>query len=121
MKETTVSVIGLGFVGLSIAVTNAIKGIKTIGVDINEQKINNLKKCKIDFFEPGLDKKLKKSISSKNILFTQNIHDAIINSDITFLSVGTPPKKSGDVDLKFINNALKQIFRSLQNKKNIIY
>jgi len=117
MKETTVSVIGLGFVGLSIAVTNAIKGIKTIGVDINEQKINNLKKCKIDFFEPGLDKKLKKSISSKNILFTQNIHDAIINSDITFLSVGTPPKKSGDVDLKFINNALKQIFRSLQNKK----
>ena len=112
-----ISVIGLGFVGLSLAVTNATKGFKTIGVDINDLKINDLKKGKPGFFEPQLNKKLKDAINSNNISFTSNFHDAINNSDITFLTVGTPPNKTGNNDLKFIKNASNQIFNELKTKK----
>jgi len=112
-----ISIIGLGFVGLSLAVTNATKGFKTIGVDNNDIKINNLKKGKPDFFEPQLNKKLNDAIKSKNILFTNNFHDAINNSDITFLTVGTPSNKTGNIDLKFIKNASNQIFNELKTKK----
>ena len=72
-----ISVIGLGFVGLPLAVTNAKKKFKTIGVDNNETKIFNLKKSKIDFFEPQLDLMLKSAINSKYIEFTTNINEAI--------------------------------------------
>ena len=53
-KKLRVSVIGLGFVGLSIALVNSKKGFTTIGVDVNKEKIRNLKKVIPDFFEPGI-------------------------------------------------------------------
>ena len=64
-----ISVIGLGFVGLTLAVTSAQKGFFTIGVDNKKEKINNLNKGKADFFEPDLTKYLKNSLKSKKIQF----------------------------------------------------
>ena len=116
MNKPKISVIGLGFVGLSLVVTNAKKGFKTIGIDINELKIKNLQKGRPYFFEPNLEKLLNSTIKSKTINFTTDMN-AILDSDITFLTVGTPSKKSGKIDLSFIKNASKKIYQVLKNKK----
>lgn len=116
MNKPKISVIGLGFVGLSLAITNAKKGFKTIGIDINELKIKNLQKGRPYFFEPNLEKLLSSAIKSKTINFTTDMN-AILDSDITFLTVGTPSKKSGKIDLSFIENASKKIYQVLKNKK----
>ena len=108
LHKENISIIGLGFVGLSIAVVNASKGFHTYGIDIDTTKIKNLEKGKVSFFEPQLEKYLKSSLSSKKIEFSNDFMK-ILDSDITFLTVGTPPKKSGDVDLSSIKSALSKI------------
>lgn len=116
-SKNKISVVGLGFVGLSLAVTNANKGFPTIGVDIKNEKISNLKKGIPDFFEPKLDKMLKEAIEKKKIQFTTKLDYAIKNSNITFLTVGTPLKKNNTIDLSFTKNAIKKIFLAVKNKK----
>ena len=118
MKKIRISVVGLGFVGLSLAVVNAVRGFHTIGVDIDEKKIHNLKSGKPDIFEHNLEKYLKKSIKSKNLEFTTNLRNAITNSDLTFLTVGTPSTSSGTINLDFIKKATKQIHTILQEKSS---
>lgn len=117
MKKLNISVIGLGFVGLSLSVTNAKRGFMTIGVDINEKKINNLKKGIPDFFEPKLKDMLKNGLSSGLLEFTNDIEKAILGTDLTFLTVGTPPTKNGEIDLLQIKKVLIKISQVLQKKK----
>ena len=115
-QRIKISIIGLGFVGLSLAVTNAIRGFPTVGIDNNKSKIENLKLGKPDFFEPKLQSLLNSSLKSKKIKFSTYI-SSIRNSDITFLTVGTPSKKSGKIELLYIKKATKQIYKILRNKK----
>ena len=117
-SKDRISVIGLGFVGLSLATTNARMGFDTIGVDIDSKKIDDLKACRPDFFEPGMDAMLRNSIKQKKIHFTTDLNYAIQNSDITFLTVGTPLKSNNnEVDLSYVKNAVDQIALSLKDKK----
>jgi UDPglucose 6-dehydrogenase len=118
MKEMKkISVVGLGFVGLTLAVTNAQKGFSTIGVDNNKEKINSLNKGKADFFEPHLDKYLKNSLKSKKIQFTCDVKKAILETDITFVTVGTPPLKSGKQNLCYIKKSITEIKNIISKKK----
>ena len=117
LPKKKISVVGLGFVGLSIAVVNASKGFYTFGIDADIKKVKNLKEGNIDFFEPQIEKYLKRSVKSRNIEFT-NQFQKILESDITFLVVGTPSKKSGEINLSHIKNALKEISKVLQKKQN---
>jgi len=112
-----ISVVGLGFVGLSLAVTNASQRFPTVGIDINKSKIENLKLGNPTFYEPQLKKILNSSLKSNKIRFTTNLN-AIVDSDITFLTVGTPSKKSGKMELSYIKNAIKKINKILQKKKS---
>lgn len=111
-----ISVIGLGFVGLPLAVSNARAGFYTIGVDIDRKKVARLNESVPDFFEPGMDAMLKDTMRQKKILFTTDLDYAIRNSDVTFLAVGTPPKDDY-VDLSHVKSAITQIALSLNNKK----
>ncbi len=111
-----ISVVGLGFVGLSLAVTNANKGLFTIGVDINQTKINNLKKGIPDFYEPKLQQMLIDAIKKNKIEFSTNVN-SIKDTDLTFLTVGTPSKKSGEINLSYIKKALNEINTILQIKE----
>lgn len=116
MKTFNISVVGLGFVGLTLAVVNAKKGFKTIGIDVNKKKLDRLEKGQPDFFEPKLDKYLKKSLKQKKIEFT-NDFNKILKTDITFVTVGTPSSNQGKIDLTYIKNASKQIAKILKKKK----
>ena len=116
MKKQKISVVGLGFVGLTLAAVNAKKGFSTIGIDINQKKIKNLKNGIPDFFEPKLEKILNESIKKEKLVFSQDF-ESILKTDITFVTVGTPSSNNGNIELKYLNNAIKNIIKTLKNKK----
>ena len=116
MKKEKISIIGLGFVGLTLAAVNAKKGFETIGIDTNLKKIEKNNKGESDFYEPELEKILKKAIKDKKIKFTNNLKE-ILKTDITFLTVGTPPTKKGEIDLSYVKQAISSIIKILKTKK----
>jgi UDPglucose 6-dehydrogenase len=116
MKKPKISVVGLGFVGLTLAVVNAKKGFLTIGIDIDSKKIEDFSSGKPDFFEPKLIEFLQNSIKRKTIQFTTDFN-TISKTDITFLTVGTPSSKDGRINLNHVNAAINEIIKVLKKKK----
>ena len=116
MKKPKISVVGLGFVGLTLAVVNAKKGFDTIAIDIDDEKLMKNEKGLSDFFEPKLEKFLKESIKEKKIKFTSNFGE-ILKTDITFVTVGTPSSNNGRINLSFMENAISSIVKILKTKK----
>ena len=115
MKKFKISVIGLGFVGLSLAVINAKKGFETIGIDSDKGKLKNLQNGKTDFYEPNLSKFLKESLKGNKISFTEDFHN-VLKTDITFITVGTPSTKDGRIDLTSLNKVISDLYNILKNK-----
>ena len=111
----SISIIGCGFVGLSLAVVAASKGVNVFAVDIDNEKIENLKKAEAPFHEPKFNQMLNDFFSK--ITFTTEYEEAIKNSQITFLTVGTPSNKDGSANLEFVKSAVKNIGRCLKEKK----
>jgi UDPglucose 6-dehydrogenase len=116
MQRQKISVIGLGFVGLSLAVVNASKGFNTIAIDINKEKIQKLKSGMADFYEPNLENYLRDSIKTEKIQFTDNL-SSVLKTDITFLTVGTPSEKNGGINLSYLKKASVDLANILRNKK----
>lgn len=116
MKKQKISIIGLGFVGLTLTVVSAQKGFKTIGIDNDNEKLKALECGKLDFFEPNVKNYLKKAIRERKIIFSSNIKE-ILKTDITFVTVGTPSTSYGKIDLSHINNITKHLNKVLEQKK----
>ena len=96
---------------------NASRGFDTVGVDVDAEKINSLRGGKSYIAEPGLDELLKGALESNRIYFTTDHDHAVRNSDVTFLTVGTPLKANGEVDLSYVLDAVRTIARPLREKK----
>ena len=111
-----VSVIGTGYVGLVTGATLADLGNQVVCLDILEEKINMLNSGKSPIYEPGLDELLKKGLKNKNLSGSTEIEQNVRNSDITFICVGTPSDKNGNIDLSYIKSASSAIGRSLRDK-----
>jgi len=110
------SIFGLGYVGLCTAVSFAKKGFHTIGIDINKEKINLIKKGRIPIYEPGLEIALRKSLNQSTLTLTINTKDAITNSDISFITVGTPNQQNGKIELKYVRSVSADIGNALKEK-----
>jgi len=114
-----VSIIGLGFVGLSLTSVLSSKGMNVNGIDIDIKKCEKIKKGISPFFEPGLEKELK--IGLKKKLKINHDISLIKNSDVVFVTVGTPQRVNGSIELTMIKNSIKEIAKILANtKKNPI-
>jgi len=114
-----VSIIGLGFVGLSLTSVLSSKGMNVNGIDIDIKKCEIIKKGISPFFEPGLEKELK--IGLKKKLKINHDISLIKNSDVVFVTVGTPQRANGSIELTMIKNSIKEIAKILANtKKNPI-
>ena len=97
-----ITIIGSGYVGLVSGACFSEVGIDVQCVDIDRNKIENLKKGIIPIYEPGLEEMITRNIDKGRLHFTTNISDAIKSSDIVFISVGTPPDEDGTADLKYV-------------------
>ena len=112
--------IGTGYVGLVSGTCFADIGNQVYCVDKDISKINKLNSGISPIYEPGLDELIQKNFKAKRLIFTTDLKEAIKNSDIIFICVGTPNKKGSlNVDLSFVYKCVKEIY-FFTNKKKII-
>lgn len=97
-----VSVIGTGYVGLVTGTCLADYGNDVYCVDVDAGKIDNLKKGIISIYEPGLDVMVQTNYEAGRLKFTTDIREALINSNICFIAVGTPMGEDGNADLQYV-------------------
>ena len=110
-----IAVIGLGFVGLALSSVLASKGITTIGIDSDRKKCSRIAKGMPTFFEPNLEKTLKKALKEKLII--TNKLSSINNCDFIFVTVGTPQKKNGEIDLSFLKSVVSSVGKLISKNK----
>ena len=111
-------VAGTGYVGLVTAVCLAEKGHNVTCVDVDEKKIGLMKQGKSPIFEKDLEKLMKKN--QDRLEYTTDYKKAYKNPDVIFIGVGTPEKKDGSADLRFVYSVAKQIIQSLQKDTTIV-
>ncbi|HEX9430031.1 MAG TPA: UDP-glucose/GDP-mannose dehydrogenase family protein [Candidatus Bathyarchaeia archaeon] len=114
-QKPAVSVVGMGYVGLCTAAAFASRGIRTIGIDIDEGRVEQIRRGKAPLHEPQLDTMLKKAVKKKLLDATSEISVAA-NTNTTFLTVGTPSQPDGSTDLSHIKNATEDLGNALSDK-----
>jgi UDPglucose 6-dehydrogenase len=116
-----ITVLGLGFVGLTTALGFSEKGFKVYGHDIDKDKLNSIKNKKIPFFEEGLQSVLNMNLG-KTLILVNEVKDAIKNSIVIFLCVGTPSDDTGGASLDYIKSAIDSILKEVSpsDKKIIV-
>lgn len=106
----------MGFVGLVTASCFADRGFKVIGSTLDEEAVKLINQGLSPFYERELDPILKRAVQNGNLKATLSNEEAVLNSDISFISVGTPMREDKSIDLSYIENSSKEIGRALKNK-----
>ena len=114
------TVIGTGYVGLVTGTCFAEMGNKVYCVDIDEEKIANLKKGIIPIYEPHLATMVIDNQDKNNLFFTSNLNEALDDSNIIFIAVGTPQADDGSVNLNFVYTVAKQIAENISKDSLIV-
>lgn len=115
-----ITVVGTGYVGLVTGTCFAETGINVTCVDIDEKKIEKLRKGEVPIYEPGLDSLLERNIDKGRINFTTSLEKGIKESDAVFIAVGTPPDEDGSADLKYVLGVAREVGQHMQDYKVII-
>ncbi len=97
-----VAIVGSGYVGLVTGTCFSEVGIDVVCVDIDQKKIENLKNGILPIYEPGLDEMLHRNVKKGRLKFTTNIAEALVDCEVLFIAVGTPPDEDGSADLKYV-------------------
>lgn len=116
----TITIIGHGYVGLVTACVFADFGNTVHVVGHTREKIERLKKGDPIIYEPGLKELLQKNLQSRRILFTLEYEKAVASSDIVFITVGTPPKETGEADLSAVIEVARKIGSNLKKKFTVV-
>jgi UDPglucose 6-dehydrogenase len=114
-----IAMIGTGYVGLVTGTCFSELGNNVICVDNDEDKIKKLKNDIIPIYEPGLEELVAKNKKEERLSFTSEIEDAVKESDIIFIAVGTPPKKDGEADLSSVEK-VSTIIANVMNKYKLV-
>jgi len=115
-----VCVIGTGYVGLVVGTCLAEMGNDVICVDNNKEKLKQLHQGIIPIYEPGLEELIKVNVSENRLTFTSDIKNAVANSLVCFIAVGTPQNDDGSVDLKYVREVAKSIGQSIKQYTVIV-
>ena len=103
------TVIGTGYVGLVTGACFSEMGNNVYCVDVIDEKIENLKKGILPIYEPGLKDLVLKNYQKNNLIFTTDIKEAICNSDVYFIAVGTPMGDDGSANLEYVFGVAEEI------------
>jgi len=118
LNKPKISVIGVGYVGLCTAVGFASKGYSVVACDVVADKIEKI--CSgvaPPFYEPGLSEMLKTTIENGNLKCLINqTQKAVLETDITYIAVGTPSNDDGSIDLQYIKAVSADIGKALSQK-----
>jgi UDPglucose 6-dehydrogenase len=115
-----IAIIGTGYVGLVSGTCFAETGNHVVCIDINEDKINQLRRGETPIYEPGLDVLLERNIKEKRITFTTSLAEGIQDAQIIFLALPTPPGKDGAADLQYVLGVAKDLSKIISSYKVIV-
>ena len=115
-----VCVIGAGYVGLVAGTCFAESGNDVICVDVNDEKVESLKKGIIPIYEPGLKELVLRNSGEGRLAFTTDLASSIKASLINFIAVGTPPGEDGSADLQHVLEVARTIGREMESFKIIV-
>jgi GDP-mannose 6-dehydrogenase len=111
-----VSVFGLGYVGSVSAACFAEDGHTVVGVDVAPAKVASLNEGRSPIVEKGLDELIKENTANGRLRATTSTADAIRDTDISLICVGTPSRKNGSLDLSYLERVAEQIGEALKDK-----
>jgi GDP-mannose 6-dehydrogenase len=111
-----ISIFGLGYVGCVTAGCLSRDGHSVVGVDINADKVEQIRKGLCPIIEPGLSKLIADAVQGGRMYATTNTAEAIKDSSVSFVCVGTPSNELGALDLQYVRRVCAQIGESLRNK-----
>ncbi len=106
-----IAIIGTGYVGLVSGACFAEFGHEVTCIDIDESKIERLRKGEIPIYEPGLEMLVQKNAQAQRLIFTRDFSPGVPEAQVVFIAVGTPASRRGDgyADLSYVYEAARQI------------
>jgi UDPglucose 6-dehydrogenase len=118
--DSTIAVIGTGYVGLTTGTCLAHLGHTVICVDVDAEKVAGLQRGEVPILEQGLDELVQEGVRSGNLTFTTDTPAAVKASEFVYLCVPTPQGEDGSADLSYIQEAATQIGPHLQPEAIVI-
>ncbi len=115
-----IAIVGSGYVGLVTGACFSEVGIDVVCVDVDKKKIENLNNGIIPIYEPGLEDMISRNMEKKRLSFSTSLADAIIDSEVVFISVGTPPDEDGSADLKHVIAVARECGKHMEDYKLIV-
>ncbi len=118
MKQ--ICVVGVGYVGLVTGACFADLGNRVVALDVNEERIANLKKGILPIYEPGLEELVERNVKAGRLTFTTSYKEAIEGAEFAFIGVGTPSGVNGEADLQYVASAATSIAENMNGPLVII-
>lgn len=114
-----IAIVGTGYVGLVSGTCFSELGLNVVCVDVNEEKVENLKKGIIPIYEPGLERMVLRNMEAHRLRFSSNLKSELDNVDVVFIAVGTPPGEDGSADMRYVLEVSKTIGQNM-NKYTLV-
>ena len=108
-----IAIVGTGYVGLVTGTCFAEMGVEVFCVDIDRQKIENLRNGVVPIYEPGLEEMVIRNYEVGRLHFTTDLTEVLDQVEIVFSAVGTPPDEDGSADLKYVRDVARTIGRAM--------
>ena len=115
-----ITVVGSGYVGLVVGGCLAETGNAVVCADVDEAKIEGLRKNILPIYEPGLDDYVERNQKQGRLSFTTDIAAAIASADVVFIAVGTPPDEDGSADLRHVLLVAEQIGKHMRRELVVV-
>lgn len=110
-----IAVVGTGYVGLVSGACFSEMGVNVTCVDIDKQKIDNLRRGIVTIYEPNLKEMVVKNHKAGRLNFTTNLSDCLSSVEIVFCAVGTPPDEDGSADLRYVLDVARTVGQNIEN------
>lgn len=114
------TIFGSGYVGLVTGACFAEVGNNVLCVDVDQRKVEMLKRGESPIYEPGLDELLKRNLAAGRLNFTTDAAEGVKHGLFQFIAVGTPPDEDGSADLKYVLSVAEAIGRNLSEYRVVV-
>ncbi len=120
VRKLKIAVIGIGYVGITTAVSLGELGHQVVGADMDDTKIKQLKSGILPIYEPHVETVIRKLLREESLHFTTSIKEAVERAEIVFITVGTPPLADGRPNMKHIGDVATEIGRHIREYSIIV-